>query len=206
MVAEKKTATKSSNRKKIPDYLIREMIDGQPLYYKGYKDVLNKKKTLEDIMGSSSLQAILISYLMEIIIEGKLKRKYEVLISEAGLHLDNRNNLAGDILIYDPAVLTADKISVHYADVPPKVNIEVDVMIDLENIKDYVYIQKKIDKLHQFGTEKVIWVLTSTRQVIVALPNKPWLTYDWNENIEIMDGVEFNVGEYLKKKGVQLPD
>lgn len=205
MVAEKNTARKSS-RRKIPDYLIREMIDGQPLYYKGYKDVLRKKKTFEEIMGSSSLQAMLVAYLVGLCAKNNLDEKYIILTSEAGLHLDNKNNLAGDILIYDSAVLTADKISVHYADVPPKVNIEVDVMIDLENIKDYVYIQKKIEKLQQFGTEKVIWILTATRQVIVALPAQPWLTYDWNESIEILDGVSFSVGEYLKKKGVQLPD
>ena len=60
---------KTSNRhgRKIPDYLIYEIMDGQPIYYRGYQSVLNKTKTLEAITGCSSLQAELISYLLSII-------------------------------------------------------------------------------------------------------------------------------------------
>ena len=47
-VTEKK---KKKKAEKIPDYLIKEVMDGIPFYYKGYKDVLNKTKTKEEIMG-----------------------------------------------------------------------------------------------------------------------------------------------------------
>lgn len=40
----------------IPDYLVYEVLDGQPLYYKGYQEVLAGRQKLEDIMGSSVLQ------------------------------------------------------------------------------------------------------------------------------------------------------
>jgi hypothetical protein len=203
MVAEKKTP---SRRKKIPDYLIREMIDGQPLYYKGYRDVLRKKKTVEEIMGSSSFQAILVAYLNRIIVEGKLYEKYEVLTGEAGLHIDTNNNLAGDILLYDLSVFNISQASVHFANVPPKIDIEIDIMIEAENLQDQQYIRKKTEKLHRFGTEKVIWILSAARQIIVALPDDPWMLYDWNQNIEIIDGVYFNIGEYLKKRGVQIAE
>ncbi len=208
MVAEK-TAVKETSAKrsqKVPDYLICEIMDGQPLYYKGYKEVLKKKKNVEDIMGSGSLQALLISYVMEIIIEGKLKKRYEVLISEAGLHLNKNNNLAGDILIYDPTVLTADKINKRYADVPPKVVIEVDIMIELENQKDYQYIKRKVDKLQAFGTEKIIWIMTAVQQVMVAISGQPWQIYNWDNYIELLDSINFNIGNYLKVKGVQVEE
>lgn len=55
---------KRKRRKKIPDSLVREWIDGKPFYYKGYKDVLNKNKSLEDIIGSSTLQALIVTYLV----------------------------------------------------------------------------------------------------------------------------------------------
>lgn len=208
MVAEKAAVKRASSKRpqKVPDYLVCEVMDGVPLYYRGYKDVLKKKKTIEEVMGSSSLQALLVAYLMEIIIEGKLKKWYEILLNEAGLHLDKNNNLAGDILIYDPAVLTPDKITKRYADVPPKVVIEVDIMIELENLKDIQYVKKKIDKLHAFGTEKVIWILTAVRQVIVAIPAHPWQTHNWNDDIELLDGVIFNIGNYLKAKGVVVEE
>lgn len=196
---------KRKRTRKIPNYLVRECINGKPFYYKGYKEVLNKKKTLEEIMGSSGLQGYIIAFLMEIIIEGKLKKRYEV-VNETGLHLDKRNNLAGDILIYDSKVMTPDKIDRHYLTVPAKVHIEVDIAIELEDVKDYQYVEKKITKLHQFGTEKVIWILTSIKKVMVAIPGQPWQTYDWNNDIELLDGVTFNIGAYLKEKGVTLPE
>jgi len=202
----KEAAEKRNRERKIPDYLVREWIDGKPFYYKGYKEVLNKKKTLEDIMGSSTLQAYIIAFLMEVIIEGKLKKKYEILTNEAGLHLDKRNNLSADILIYDPNVMTPEKINKQYADVAAKVQVDVDITIELEDLKDYQYVEKKINKLHQFGTEKVIWVLTNIKKVMVAIPKQPWQTYDWNNDIELLDGVTFNIGAYLKEKGVSLPE
>ena len=197
---------KRKRKRKIPDHLVREWIDGKPFYYKGYKDVLNKKKTLEDIMGSSALQAFIVSYLVMLFGKKNLDSKYHILSNEAGLHLDNKNNLAADILIYDPKVMTTEKISTLYANVPATVHIEVDITIELEDVKDYQYVEKKINKLHQFGTAKVIWVLTNIKKVMVAVPNQPWQTYDWNNDIELLDGVTFNIGAYLKEKGVTLPE
>jgi hypothetical protein len=34
---------------RIPELLVREVIDGVPFFYKGYKSVLNKTKKIEDI-------------------------------------------------------------------------------------------------------------------------------------------------------------
>lgn len=102
--------------------------------------------------------------------------------------------------------MSSDKINKQYANVPAKVQIEVDIAIELEDIKDYQYVEKKINKLHQFGTEKVIWVLTNIKKVMVAIPNQPWQTYDWNNNIELLDDVTFNIDAYLKEKGVTLPE
>lgn len=209
MVAEKKQRVKRSTAKQpevIPDYLICEIMDGQPLYYKGYKDVLKRKKKIEDIMGSSSLQGILVTYLIMLMGKHNLDEQYNILSSESGLHLNTNNNLAGDIVIYDPSVLTPDKINKHYADVPPKVVIEVDIMIELENQKDYQYVKRKVDKLHNFGTEKVIWIMTYTKQVIVAVPGQPWQVYDWKNNIDILDNVHFNIGNYLQAKGIVVDE
>ncbi len=50
---EIKTRTK---RRKIPAYLVRETIDGIEFYYPGFRQVLNKQKKLDEIMGDSGLQ------------------------------------------------------------------------------------------------------------------------------------------------------
>jgi hypothetical protein len=58
-----------STPKKIPTSLIYEVMDGQPLYYKGYQFVLKKQKTLADIMGISKLQFVIISYLLKLLFQ-----------------------------------------------------------------------------------------------------------------------------------------
>lgn len=47
----------------IPSYLIYETLNGRPLYRKGYKEVLAKRKTPGEIMGCSDIQAIIVSAL-----------------------------------------------------------------------------------------------------------------------------------------------
>ena len=39
--------------KDIPKNLIYEIMDGKPVYYAGFREVLSKQKTIEEIMGSS---------------------------------------------------------------------------------------------------------------------------------------------------------
>ena len=38
------------NRLNIPNCLVYEVLDGQPIYFQGYKDVLNRKKTKEIVL------------------------------------------------------------------------------------------------------------------------------------------------------------
>ena len=114
-------------RRRIPDKLIYEIMDGEPIYRKGYRDVLSGKKTIEEIMGASTLQSVIVAYF--VIQIGKFidEDAYFVLTGESGVHIDHRNNLANDVAIYDQTVLTPAKISKKYADVPPLIAIEIDV-------------------------------------------------------------------------------
>lgn len=190
--------------KNIPNVLIHEIIDGKPLYRKGYRDVLAKTKTIEDIIGSSSLQAFLITYLTIWIGRKIDDNKYTMLTNEAGLHIDKGNNLAGDILIFDNKTLTIDKINKKYADVPPRISIEVDIDITAENFTENEYISLKTRKLLDFGAEKVIWFLTEPKKVIIATKDADWQMRDWDKDVEIMDDIVCNVGKYLKEKGSEF--
>lgn len=200
-------ATKSISRKgkeKIPDYLIYEVIDGKPYYRKGYRDVMNKTKTLEEIMGSSTLQFILVDYLLGIIYSFIDRSKYYIATNEAGLHFKKKNNIANDIAIYNKALLTPDKISKKYADVPPQVVIEIDTKVETEN--DTIGINLKTQKMLDFGVERVIWIFTESRKIMVATPGEDWLIKDWNKDVEIMDGHLFNIATYLEKEGIKLEE
>ena len=56
---EQKKAVRKQNKPivKVPEALVYEVVDGKPIYYKGYKDVLNKTKTFEEITMESQLQS-----------------------------------------------------------------------------------------------------------------------------------------------------
>jgi hypothetical protein len=191
-------------RRKIPEILIYEIMDGKPIYRKGYRDVLSGKKTIEEIMGASTLQSVIVSYLVMLIGRFIDDDTYFVLTGEPGVHLDHRNNLANDIAIYDQTVLTPAKISKKYADVPPQIAIEIDIEADTAEMTENGYIYKKTRKLFGFGVQKIVWVLTDPQVVLIATPERIE-TVNWDKDVEIMDGNTFNIGAYLAKKGINIP-
>jgi Uma2 family endonuclease len=196
--------TYSSQRKipKVPTYLVKEILDNIPVFYKGYKAVLRKEKTIEDIMGASGLQIFIVRYLFRLLDRNLDDNLFYVFTGEGGLHISKGTNLSGDVLVFDKQTLTPDLIDTHYLNIPPLIDIEIDVEIDNTTFSDFDYIQRKTDNLLKFGTQKVIWILTKTQKIIVAEPNKDWLMINWEKDVEITNGITFNVPQYLKKEGV----
>ncbi len=157
----------------IPDYLVKETLDGIPVFYKGYKDVLNKTKTYEEIMSDGLLQAIIKNWLQFLLNSNLDEEKYWVLAGEVGSHLSHKNNLAHDLTIFSTDVLTPDKIKNKYADFPAKVIIEINAEVEYgEGHSNEEYIQRKMQRVLDFGTEKVIWIFTKTKKIMVARPEK----------------------------------
>jgi hypothetical protein len=186
--------------KKIPNYLIYEIIDGKPVYYKNYRKVIDGTLTPEEIMGSSGLQGIIIEYILWLLFNKIDRKKYRILTNEQGLHLDRKNNLSADIAIYDVNVFDVKNANKHYNIVAPKIQIEVNIDADTEDFgspDNYVF--KKTEKLLNFGVEKVIWVMSESKKVIVATKNTDWKIIDWNKEIEIINQISFNIGNYLKE-------
>ena len=187
---------------KIPDDLIWEVLDGKPLYRRGYMDVVRKLKTRDEIMGTSSYQSLITTYLTKILARQLDDDLYDFLISEPGVHLKYKDNVSNDIAIFNR--LSANQITKKYADYAPKIVIEIDIDIDPTCMDDLEYLDKKTKKMLAFGVEKVIWILTNNREVIVATPNVAWLTLDWNNTVEIIEGITFNIYNYLVERGVQI--
>ena len=190
----------------VPESLIYEVLDGQAIYYRGYKNVLNQTKTVEEIMGCSTLQFAIISYLLRLLYTNIDDSDYLIATNEAGVHLDEKNNLSADIALFDWKVLTPEKVNKKYADVPPKYIIEVDIGGEIDANQssfapsDYVHI--KIQKFLDFGVEKVIWIFSESQKVIIAEPKKDWIMKDWHQEISLFEGIEINIGAYLENKGI----
>jgi Uma2 family endonuclease len=199
ILVEKKISTPKKPLK-IPEYLIWETLDGKPLYRRGYKDVLRKTKKTEDIMGSSGYQSTIIAYIVKLL-NRNLQDNFEVYSSESGIHLAKNSNLAADIAIYED--LPAQAVTKKYMSVPPRIVIEVDIDIDPDSMHELEYVETKTQKMLDFGVQKVIWILTYVRKVIIATPNNPtWLMIDWSQDIEVLNGITFNIHNYLNERGI----
>ncbi len=197
------TLKSKTTSEKIPRALIYEEMDGEPIYYCGYQEVLKKKKTLDDIMGSSSLQSVIIKVLLKYLYTSVDEKQHEIFTNETGLHLSKGNNLASDIAIYDASTLKNFKYDDHYFKIPPTVAVEIDTKADLSVLKWETYLKKKTEKLHAFGVKKIIWILSATQQVIIAEPEQDWFIRDWHKPVEILPNHTINLGDMLRASGVE---
>ena len=170
------------------------MVDGVPIYYHGYKDVLKGRKDAEAIMGSSYLQSLIVANLVFILIRD-LPKEFIVLTNEVGVLFSQHNWRAADIAIVEKEVLKNQGNEKGYLTVPPRVVIEIDTKAALEDIPQRVsYYHKKTDQLLDFGIEKVIWIFTESEKVMVAESGRPWMIYTWQDRIWVLEGVEVVVG------------
>lgn len=180
----------------IPESLIYEVTDDGPIYYQGYQEYLDGAKTLEEIMGSSILQSLVVTDLVYALISG-LDKKYRVLSSEPGIQLAKGKYRAADIAIVRRDEMKKVKDKRKYLGFAPEVVVEVDIKADLETnegLRDSLgYVNLKTKELFKFGVKKVIWVLTDTEKVVVAETDQPWTFVDWDKDILVLDECYVNV-------------
>ncbi len=159
---------------KIPENLIYEMVNGIPVYYEGYQEYLSGNKKLEELMGSSLLQSLIISRLMYLL-QRAFGDRYEILSNEIGIQFGKNSWRAADIAIIKTSILENIKSKEKYLTIPPEIVIEIDTKAELKEIKNPLsYYHEKTDELLNFGVKKVIWIFTETEKVMVAQKNKKW--------------------------------
>ena len=196
--------TKKEKTQVVPDYLIYEMLDGIPVYYHGYKDVLNGTKNLEEIMAYGDYQAILLTFIRDYLI-ALLGKEFFIIQGETGVHTEHRSNPSLDLCVFARREISLKKAKNKYFTIPPSVVIEVDTKADVqafESVKGNNYYIAKTKKLLEFGVREVIWIFTSDKKVTVARPGKPWLTVDWTDEIKIM-GHQFSIKKIIEDSEVE---
>jgi hypothetical protein len=199
---------KPLRRRAVPAALVRETINGIPFYYRGYKDVLNKKKSLNDIMADSGLQTLLKKFFYDLLLRQLNPDLFEVFMGEVGAHLEHKSNMGLDVAVYETAQLAGEKFDFKYLEVVPKFVIEVDMKVSLDDTGLDTFAQFldfKTQKLFDAGVERLIWVLSSSKKVVIATPGNDWLIIDWNKEIELFQGIKANIGQFLKIRGIN-PD
>ncbi len=183
-------------KRRVPSYLIREIINDKPYFYKGYRDVLAKRKTIEEIMGSSVLQAFIIHILDAFLRDFLNRKEFLIATSEAGVHFGRNDNAANDIAVYRFEHIK-NLFSVRYFDIPAELVIEVDVKVELEKNQEIEYVVEKTEKMIQAGTKQVLWFLTKPKKVLIAKEAKNWTLHDWDVDIKLFEGSVLNIKTLL---------
>lgn len=88
----------------------------------------------------------------------------------------------------------------------PKLVIEVDLKIERaeEPLSMPDVIALKNQKLFDFDTEKVVWVFSHSKKILIAENGEDWIISDWNKTLNLIDGIQFNLGQYLEEEGINI--
>ncbi|MFN4256080.1 MAG: Uma2 family endonuclease [Saprospiraceae bacterium] len=186
--------------RKIPEGLVYEIVRGRPVYYRGYREVLDGTKHIETIMAESSLQAWLKARLGSLLLTLLEPKGYEIASGELGLLMGDGSRRGADIAVYRAEDFY---LSNHFLSIPPEVVVEIDIQASLENQTEMDYVLEKIEDYLRFGVKQVIWVFTSSRKIMVATPAKPWLTMGWETTVETIGGASFNLETILAGRRVR---
>jgi len=188
-----------SKSQSIPKHLVYEVYKGNPIHYRGYKDVLKGTKQFEEIMGSSYIQALIISNLFYLL-KRDLGEKFVTLTSEVGLKFGKNSWRAADIAIFEKETLKNLKNPNKYIEFPPKYVIEVDIKASIDDIKDATsYYHKKTDQLLDFGVELVVWIFTESQKVMVAQKDSSnWKIFKWDNIFDDIEKISVNISDLAK--------
>ncbi len=192
-------------RKTIPKELIYEMRNGKPIYYRDYTKVLNGEKTLEEVMGSSKLQSWIISIILNYLFKMLDLSKYMMFTNETGFQWKPRTWRNIDIAIFEKDKILKEGINNKFAKTPPLIAIEIDTKADLSKYEDFMnYSREKTQDLLDAGVKKVVWYTTFDKKLMVAEKDKKWFITDWDEDVEIVDGVILNLKKLIDEENIKL--
>lgn len=178
----------------IPDALIYERVNGKPIYYHGWRDVLKNEKTLQEAIANNFIQSYLISEIGVAAHKG-LRKKYILGMNDVGLQFNESDWRIVDIALWTKESLKNTPLHNKYSDIIPEIVIEVDTKAD--SIDEPSYYFDKTKYLHQKGVRRIIWVLTNPEQVMIAEKGEKWIVQDWAESVEISDGLCINIKEMV---------
>ena len=196
-VLSKKKATR-----RVPKELIYEMRKGSPIYYRDYDKVLSGEKSREEVMGSSKIQWLIISLILRVLMKKLPFDKYEVATNEVGFKFAPRSWRNLDVAIFRKGELVKEGIDDRYVKTPPEVVVEVDTKADLRKYGDFMhYMTEKTQDLLNAGVKKVVWITTYDRKIMVAEKGERWFITDWDDTIEVIEGIELNIEKLLKESG-----
>ncbi len=180
----------------IDKQLVYEEMDGKPIYFKNYHQVLLAGVSPSAIMGSSESQFVVISAILKYLYRQLDEQLYWIATNEAGLHLTKGDNSAADIAIFNRKTAPPRAKNFKYQHLPPQVIIEVDIKADTSDFTTPLeYYRRKSQKLLNFGVQKIVWVNTEAETVMF---NDELAPISWDVPIELLPGFSLTVGPLIR--------
>ena len=198
VTSKKETPTSEQRRQRqlLLSQLVYEMEDEKPVYYAGYRDVLNGLKEAEEIMGSSGLQSFLVEIVQRFLFSHPFNTRLRIMASEVGVQIRKKKWRSCDIAIYEKERLKGYVFTNKYMGIAPDYVIEIDTKADLTKYQyQHDYFIKKTRELHEFGVKKVIWIFTETIPVIWESESADEIIIrdGWDHDVTITEGMTFNL-------------
>ena len=204
-----KTALKEKlppeKKKALLKVLTYEKVRGKPIYYRDYRKVLEGELPPEGVMGSSGLQAYLISLIVGYLLSVLDRDRFVVLTNEVGFKLTRGSWRNLDIAIFEKEQVEPYLVQDKLIPVPPIVVIEIDTKADLSrygSFEEYMY--EKTKDLLEAGVKKVIWYVSKVKKVLIAESGKDWITKDWSAEVEVFEGIQLSLERLLKDEGIEI--
>jgi Uma2 family endonuclease len=183
----------------VPSAYIYEMVDGQPIYYRGYQEGVYGQDSHEASMGSSFWQSDIITQVV-IFLGKKVSDQYKILTNEVGIQCAANSWRAADIAIVSSEALKRQRDRHKYLEIAPEVVIEIDTKADPEQVPDALnYVHQKTDQLLAFGVKKIIWIFTSSEKVMVAEAGSPWQTLSWEQDIHVIEQISVTISTLVSR-------
>lgn len=182
----------------VPEYLIYEMYMGQPIYYRGYEEVLAGTKTFEQIMGDSSLQGWLKTWLGHIFINLLYEKGYEIIVGELGITFKKGDWRAADVAIFK---VTNLELNNQYVKAVPEFIFEIDTKANTKQVGGYMkYVSDKTNQYLAHGVKKVFWIFTNAGAVMEAKEKDNFQVSSWDKDLVIMEGVSVNIAQMIENR------
>lgn len=203
-LSQKKRYRHHFAKHEIPKSLIYEMYDGKPMYYKGYKDVMNGTERKENI--NISERTIIISTILQNLMCESDKNSHFVAGNGVGLQISDDTITTSNILIFGKDSLQNIKFDNHYFKIPPLATFDLDFIAETTDfgISEFNYYSMKTKNLLDFGVKEVFWFFSASKQVAIARPNQDWIIANWDKELVVLDEYKFSLTQLLEKEGFKL--
>ena len=177
----------------VPSSLIYETINGEPIYYRGYKDVLVGEQQLAAVRGSTIQQSYLVGELFYLLKRHLNRDTYHVLGNELGLQLAKHTHCLADLAVIKRKLVPVRK---DYLTHPPELIVRIDTKADV--VDTYSYYVQIARQLLNFQVPRVIWIFTATRTWMYAEKGRPWTLHKWTDEVPLWEGLNVRLDELVE--------